>query len=111
MKGLHIISLGGNCTNKFEDNLIYWTQEVKKHFPKSVLLFDKNRLMVGETTNLEDDMRVYRVKLRRFTIEYICINGDMCIMKKVIRTDSEKKAEILYELPDRWSVTYLWYAY
>ncbi len=110
MNALHIISLEGKNVDQFEDFLIYWTKTSTKHFRNSVMLFDKSRLLVGETTNIRNSKHTYEVKLPRFTIEYICISSEMSVLTKVIRTDG-KNEKILYTVPEKWSNTYIWYAH
>lgn len=110
MKGLHIMPLAGRSARQFQDMLVGWTQERKKYCHNSVMLFDKNTLWVGEASNIDSDKHAYRVKLSQLTIEYICINTNMCILTKVVSTNNEKE-EVLYEAPESWSDACICYAY
>lgn len=111
MKGLqlHVTLLAGRDTKRFEDEMIYWTQEVQQYYQNSVRIFDKSNIFVGETTRVEGENYIYCVKLPRLSIEYLCITGNMCILLKVTRTDGENY-EILYEIHDTWEGTHLWYS-
>ena len=111
MKGLqlHITVLAGWDTKRFEDEMIYWTQEVQKYYKNSVRIFDKNNILVGETTKVDGQKHIYRVKLPRLSIEYLCITGNMSVLLKVTRANGENE-ELLYEIYDTWEGTHLWYS-
>lgn len=106
MKGLHIIPFAGRNTKQFEGRLTYLIKEIANNNPNSVMLFDKDNLLVGETTKNDSDNHSYCVKLSKFTIEYICISGKMCILTRI-----REKEAILYEVPQSWSESYIYYGY
>lgn len=89
---------------KLEDELIRWT---RKQVPNKVLFFDRKILKTGETSNVDGNDFVYQVKLQRLSMEYICINADMCILLKVTRNDGENN-RIIYKIPNSWSGTSPW---
>ena len=110
MRGLHIMPLAGRNAKQFQNMLIEWTEAQKKYCHNSVMLFDKNSLRVGEAINIDGDEHTYQVKLSQLTIEYICVNTNMCILTKVISTNTETE-EILYEPPESWADACICYAY
>ena len=113
MKGilyLHIDSLDGQDVVRFENTIIQWTRTVKTHFSKSVKLFDRNRILVGETIPVDVNKGIYQLRLSQISIEYICITGTMCILSKVTQNDGNKN-KILYEIPNSWDDTNIWYSY
>ena len=111
MKGLqlHITLLAGKDEKRFEEEMLYWARNAKKYYPNSIRFFDKTSLTVGETTLVDGEKNIYRVKTSRLYVEYICISKNMCILRKVIRTDG-KKEETIYEIHDNWEGSNLWYS-
>lgn len=111
MKGMYSMEwyqwLSETDQEKFEDRLIRWTKECGK---MAFMIFDKSILTVGMTMRIESIDSFYLVKLPRITVEYICINGDMCILRRVI-LKGENSEEVLYKIPDSWDGTTPWYAY
>ncbi len=89
---------------KFEDRLCRWAKQRGK---RAVMIFDRDSLVVGTTMKVGENN--YLVKLPNSSIEYICITGNMCILRKIIRKDGESEA-LLYEMPDHWDGTTPWHA-
>ena len=93
--------------SKFEERFIKWAKRSKG---RDVMLFDRSSIVVGTTTKVEDEKSIYRIELTQIIIEYICINDDMCILRKVTWKDN-KSEEPLYKIPKRWDGVIPWYAY
>ena len=106
---LHITLLAGKDEKRFEEEMIYWARNEKKYYRNSIRLFDKTSLTVGKTTLVDGEKNVYRVKTNRLYIEYISISKNMCILRKVVRTDG-KTEKIIYEIHDNWEGSHLWYS-
>ena len=111
MRGLqlHITLLAGKDEKRFEEGMLNWVRDVKKCYPNSVRFFDKTSLTVGETTLVDGEKNVYRAKTNKLYIEYICVSKNMCILRKVVRTDC-KMEKTIYEIHDNWEGSNLWYS-
>ena len=107
---LHVSSLYGENAKKFEEQMYMWAQYVGRLQYKAVKVFDRNRLLVGETTRANDAGNVYSVKISQLTIEYICISGDMCVFTKVSEV-KDGVENVIYEIPDSWEGAHLWHSY
>ncbi len=101
MKGLCITPLDGNNAKKFEDRLIEWITTCST---KSVMLFDKSKLIFCKGAKVKGESSVYRIELTQIYVEYISINDDMCILRKVGENDGENN-QILYQMPSNWERT------
>lgn len=111
MKGMYCTEwfpwLSESNSAKFEERFIKWAKRTKG---RDVMLFDQSTIVVGTTTKVEDEKSIYRIELAQIIIEYICINDDMCILRKVFWKDKEEE-EPLYEIPRSWDGIIPWYAY
>lgn len=95
--------------DEFENCLIRWVSWVKTTYEnKPVLFFNKSNLIVKGRIESKLNQYLYEVKLHKISVEFLCMNGEMCILTKVIRNDSEKSTT-LYELPESWDGTTPWY--
>lgn len=91
---------------RFQRWLIQWSKECGKG---AVFLFDKSSLGVNTAYKIEGVDSFHVIKLPRILVEYICITGEMCILRRVILTDSEPE-KVIYKIPDSWNGTSPWYA-
>ena len=111
LKGMFMMEVSDRFFNtnaiKFENNLIEW---VNNMVPNKVLLFEKSSLTVGKTTKKLGSKFLYKVELPRIRLEYVCINGDACVLTKIIQKGG-KTEKIIYEFPDSWAGTAPWYVY
>ena len=74
---------------------------------KSMLIFDRQSLLVGGEPTLESEetKTLYKVVLPNITLMYMCINGSMCIMYKILEN---KTQSVIYNMPQHWEGTELW---
>ncbi|MBQ2917045.1 MAG: hypothetical protein IJE59_02580 [Clostridia bacterium] len=110
MKGMYctewITWLTEPDSKRFEERFIKWAQKTKG---RDVMLFDRSSIVVGTTTSIEERNSIYRLELAQIIIEYICVNDEMCILRKVFWKN--EKEEILYTIPNSWNGVIPWYAY
>lgn len=111
MKGMYCTEwypwLSEQNPSEFEERLIKWAKRTKG---TDVMLFDQDTIVVGKATEVDGWENIYRIELTRIIIEYICLNGNMCVLRKVFWKDQEK-GEPLYELPNSWAGSIPHYAY
>ena len=93
---------------KFERRLRKWCNEECMH-GKSMLIYDKPSLLVGGEPAIknEEGQSFYQVVLPNITLDYICIVGSMCIMKRIWEN---KTHSVLYKMPEKWDNCELWLA-
>lgn len=95
-----------NDQSKFERRLKKWCEE--ECMPgKSMLIFDKDTLLVGGEPTIETNgsQTLYKVVLSNITLSYICIIGSMCIMYKIWEN---KTQSVMYNMPQNWEGSELW---
>lgn len=111
MKGMYctewITWLTEPDSKKIEERFIKWA---KRSNGKDVMLFDRSSIGVGATIKVLTEPSVYQIKLEQIVLEYTCINGDMCILRKVL-FQKQGEAEILYQIPNRWDGVVPYFAY
>jgi hypothetical protein len=93
--------------SKFEERFTKWAKRTKGY---DVMFFDRSSISVGTTTTVDEAKSIYQIELAQIIIEYLCINDDMCILRKVI-LKNETSGELIYEIPNRWDGVIPWYAY
>lgn len=111
LKGMFMMEVSNRFfdtdATKFENNLIKWVNNMVSN---KVLLFEKSSLTVGKTTKEPGSGFFYQVELPRIRLQYLCINGDACILTKIIQKGG-KTEKVIYEFPDSWAGTAPWYVY
>lgn len=91
---------------KFEERFIKWAKRTKG---KDVMLFDQSTIVVGKRSRVDGEKSIYQIELAQIILEYICVNEDMCILRKVFYKNVKEKN--LYEIPSCWDGVIPWYAY
>ena len=95
---------------KFERRLTNWCKE-EYRAGKTMLIFDRNSLLVGGKPIVEETNGVtyYKVILNTLTLVYTAIPGtDMCIIYKIWENMTQS---VMYNMPCSWDGTELWYCF
>lgn len=92
---------------KFEERFIHWAKRTKGI---DVMLFDQSTIVIATPTKVDGEKNIYRIELTQIIIEYINVNNDMCVLRKVFWKNQET-GEALYEIPKSWDGIIPWYAY
>ena len=111
MKGMYCTEwypwLSEQNAAKFEERFIHWAKRTKG---TDVMFFDQNTIVIGKATEVDSGKNIYRIELTQIIVEYILLNGNMCVLRKVFLKD-KKEEEPLYEIPKCWNGVIPWYAY
>lgn len=95
---------------KFERRLRNWCQEVSDMRGKSMLIFDRDSLIIEVDSQKfkSGDREYYKVTLPNlsFTYTYVADNA-MCVMYKIWENKTES---VIYNIPKKWDGTELWLA-
>ena len=93
---------------KFERRLTKFCKEA--YIPgRSMLIFDKSSLLVEGQRTIEviENQELHKVVLPNITLTYTCIAGtNMCVMYKIWEN---KTLSVMYNIPQKWDGTELWF--
>lgn len=110
MEGMYNISwfddFDTRDVEKFQDDLTRWAD---KNGTKAVMVFDKRSLGDIFKSEADDSCSIHRIFLHKITLDFICINGNMCILRTIYKTHGNQ--EIIYKVPKNWEGATLWYAF
>lgn len=92
---------------KFQRRITKWCRE--ECLPgKSMLIFDRSSLKVGEPQKFNDETgEYYKVVLPQISFTYTHIaNTKMCVMQKI--WENHNNPSVMYNMPSTWESNELW---
>ena len=93
---------------RFERWMKKWCEHECIH-GRSIIVFNKEDLLAKGTEyeEVKNNQVFYYNVLPNITLEYIIINGSMCVLTKVWET---KTLSALYKIPENWHNVEMWHA-